>query len=77
MTEELPETNKEIKRKCCFLHKVKETISMSFELISKWTTLVYVIAYVTRFISNCKANKEKLKDVLNASEIKKIRKSNY
>ena len=64
MTEELPDTNKEIKRKCCFLHKVKETISISFELISKWMTLVYVIAYVTRFISNCKANKEKL----NASE---------
>ena len=33
--------------------------------------LVHVIAYVTRFITNCKSNKEKLKDFLNASEIKK------
>ena len=33
--EELPDTNEEIKRKCCFLHKVKDTISMSFERISK------------------------------------------
>ena len=70
ITEELPGTNEEIKRKCCFLRKVKETISMSFERISKWMKLVHMIAYVTRFIANCKANKEKLKDFLSASEIK-------
>ena len=28
---ELSDTNEKIKRKYCFLHKVKETISMSFE----------------------------------------------
>ena len=63
---ELPDTNKKM-GKCCFLHKVKETISMSFEQISKCMKLVhyhYVIAYISTFITNCKANKEKLKDVL-------------
>ena len=43
---------------------------MSFEQFSKLMKLVHVIAYVTRFITNCKANKEKLKDFLSASEIK-------
>ena len=33
--------------------------------------LVHVIAYVIRFITKCKASKEKLKDFLSASEIKK------
>ena len=68
--EELPDINKQIKRKCCFLHKVKETISMSFERISKWMKLVHVILYVIRFITNWKANNEKLKDFLSTSEIK-------
>ena len=54
-----------------FFHKVKETIS-NCGRISKWMKLVPVIAYVTRFISNCKANKEKLRDFLSASEIKKL-----
>ena len=49
---------------------MKETISMRFKQISKWTKLSHVIAYVTRFITNCKANKDKIKDVLKASEIK-------
>ena len=44
---------------------------MSFERISKWMKLVHVIAYVIRFITKCKASKEKLKDFLSASEIKK------
>ena len=44
---------------------------MGFEQISKWMKLVHVIADVTRFITNCKANKEKLKDFLSASDIKK------
>ena len=69
--EELPDTNKEIKRKSCFLHKVKETISMSFKQISKWVKLVQVIEYVTRFIANCKANKEKLNDFLKCFRDKK------
>ena len=43
---------------------------MSFERIPKWTKLVHVIVYVTRFITNCKANKEKIKEFLSASEIK-------
>ena len=43
---------------------------MSFKQFSKLMKLVHVIAYVTRFITNCKANKEKLKDFLSASEIK-------
>ena len=43
---------------------------MSFERIPKWTILVHVIVYVTRFITNCKANKEKIKEFLSASEIK-------
>ena len=46
---------------------------MSFEGISKWRKLVDVITCVTRFVSNCKANKEKLTDFLSASE-KKIQK---
>ena len=70
--EELPDINKEIKRKCCFLHKVKEIIIMSFERISKWMKLVHVIAYVIKFITNCKAHKEKLKDFLSTSEIKNL-----
>ena len=45
---------------------------MSFERISRWMKLVHVIAYVYRFISNCKASKEKLKYPLNASEIKNL-----
>ena len=44
---------------------------MSFEGISKWRKLVDVLPYVTRFVSNCKANKEKLTDFLSASEKKK------
>ena len=43
---------------------------MSFDRIPKWTKLVHVIVYVTRFITNCKANKEKIKEFLSASEIK-------
>ena len=43
---------------------------MSFERIPKWMKLVHVIVYVTRFITNCKANKEKIKEFLSASEIK-------
>ena len=38
--------------------------------ISKWMKLVHLKAYVTRFITNCRANKEKLKSILNSSEIK-------
>ena len=75
--EELLETNKEIKRKSCFLHKVKETISMSFKQISKWMKLVQVIEYVTRFIANCEANKEKWNDFFKCFRDKKFRRSNY
>ena len=49
---------------------------MSIEGISKWRKLVDVITYVSRFVSNCKANKEKSTDFLSASE-KKFRRSNY
>ena len=43
---------------------------MSFDRIPKWTKLVHVIVYVTRFITNCKANKEKINEFLSASETK-------
>ena len=75
--EEVPDLNNEIKRKCCFLHKVKvKLVKLFVKLftyvfrISKRMKLVHVITYVARFISNCKANKVKLKDILNATEIK-------
>ena len=40
---ELPDNNKNIKRKRCFLNKIMETIGMK---------LVLVIAYITRSISD-------------------------
>ena len=40
---------------------------MSFEQFSESMKLVHVIACVNRFVTNCKANKEKL---ISASEIK-------
>ena len=68
---ELPETNEEIKRSRCFLNKVQKfDISINFERISNWKKLIRVIAYVNRFIRNCKLNGEKLQGVLSAAEMK-------
>ena len=41
------------------LKKVKKIINMSFVCVTKWKKLVCVSAYVSRFITNCKSNKEK------------------
>ena len=63
---------KTVGRKLSVGSEGKETISISFARISKWMKLVHVIAYVTIFITNCQTNKEKLKNVLNASEIRNL-----
>ena len=53
------------------LKKVKKIINMSFVCVTKWKKLVCVSAYVSRFITNCKSNKEKwnVSQIWNSEEV--------
>ena len=73
---DLPDTNEEIKRKCCFINKIeKEEPVIKFEDFSSWKRLCRVVSYIRRFSQNCKEKDTKLTGLLSTSEVKESEKT--